>query len=108
MCQQLPQYKDVIPSFTPRARAKDFYDVYLILQMHPFNPASAENLELLKGIFTAKRVPLTYIQEIKNNRFLHKEDWVSVKDTVYDKAELQEFDFYFDFVVDTFENVIIP
>ncbi len=31
LCQQLPQYVDIVPSFSPRPRARDFYDIYLIV-----------------------------------------------------------------------------
>ncbi len=107
ICQQLPQYKDVIPSFTPRPRAKDFYDIFLIMEMHSINTSKDEIKELLKNIFSAKKVPLEFIQQIKNNRNLHKDDWSSVIDTVSAKEDLREFDFYFDYVLSKFENLTI-
>jgi predicted nucleotidyltransferase component of viral defense system len=105
ICQQLPKYKEIIPSFTPRARAKDFYDIYLIMSLNPFDPSLPENKELLINIFQAKRVPTSYIKEIKNNRDIHRADWMSVVDTVDSKADLKDFEFYFGFVVSTFDAI---
>lgn len=105
ICQQLPQYKEIIPSFTPRARAKDFYDIYLIMSLSPFDPSLPEHKELLINIFQAKRVPISFIKEIKNNKDIHKDDWISVVDTVDSKADLKDFEFYFNFVVSTFDPI---
>lgn len=105
ICQQLPQYKEIIPSFTPRARAKDFYDIYLIMSLSPFDPSLPEHKELLINIFQAKRVPISFIKEIKNNKDIHNDDWISVVDTVDSKADLKDFEFYFNFVVSTFDPI---
>src|SRR6185312_9764774 len=34
ICQQLPGYAAIIGSFKSRARARDFYDIHLIMEMH--------------------------------------------------------------------------
>ena len=105
ICQQLPGYKDVVPSFNPRARARDFYDIHLIMEMHRIDPAVKESVELIQHIFDAKKVPLHFIKEIRNNKALHADNWQSVKDTVSPNEPLQDFDFYFNFVVNNFENI---
>lgn len=108
LCQQLPEYKEVIASFSPRARARDFYDIHLIMEMHDINPETKENLELIQNIFQAKKVPLHFIKEIRNNKSIHADNWQSVKDTISPYEKLQDFDFYFNFVVQLFEGITFP
>ncbi|MBK7692352.1 MAG: nucleotidyl transferase AbiEii/AbiGii toxin family protein [Bacteroidetes bacterium] len=108
ICQQLPEYKEVIRSFSPRARARDFYDIHLIMDMYNIDPSTAENIELIRNIFEAKRVPLSFIKGIKTNKTLHEDNWQSVIDTLPPAEELNEFDYYFDFVLTHFENLIFP
>ena len=108
ICQQLPAYKDVIPSFSPRARARDFYDINLIMEMHEIDPRTPENIELIKNIFYAKKVPLNFIKEIRNNKSTHIDDWQSVMDTISPSEISRDFNYYFDFVLQTFEDITFP
>lgn len=108
ICQQLPAYKDVIPSFSPRARARDFYDIHLIMEMHEIDPRTPENIELIKNIFYAKKVPLSFIKEIKNNKSIHIDDWQNVMDTIPPSEISKGFNYYFDFVLQTFESITFP
>ncbi len=105
ICQQLPEYKDVIQSFIPRARARDFYDIHLISDMYQINPTTTENIELIQNIFLAKKVPMDFIKKIRNNKAIHLDNWQSVKDTISPYEQLQDFDYYFDFVLQRFENI---
>lgn len=102
ICQQLPQYAGIIPSHTPRARARDFYDIHLIMQSQGVNASSAESRALLQHIFAAKRVPLAFLQEMVNNKAIHRDDWDNVRATVSQTEEVQNFNFYFDYVINTF------
>ncbi len=52
------------------------------------------------NIFAAKRVPVELIQKIPEYRDFHRPDFSSVRDTVKADVELQDFDFYFDYVVE--------
>ena len=108
ICQQLPAYKDVIPSFSPRARARDFYDINLIMEMHEIDLRTPENIELIKNIFYAKKVPLNFIKEIRNNKSIHIDDWQSVMDTISPSEISRDFNYYFDFVLQTFEDITFP
>ncbi len=105
ICQQLSNYKEVIPSFTPRARARDFYDIHLIMEMREIDLALPDNLELIKNIFQAKKVPVGYIKNIRNNKTLHLDNWQDVKDTISPHETIQDFDYYFNFVLVNFENL---
>ncbi|PIQ21515.1 MAG: hypothetical protein COW65_08590, partial [Cytophagales bacterium CG18_big_fil_WC_8_21_14_2_50_42_9] len=108
ICQQLPQYGVIIQSFSPRPRARDFYDIHLIMELHQIDATSNENKDLITKIFEAKRVPLSFIKEISTNKEFHKDNWESVKDTVSKFDESEDFDFYFDYVVNTFQGVTFP
>lgn len=105
ICQQIPEYKEVIASFNPRARARDFYDIHLIMEMHEIDPSTKENKELIQQIFEAKKVPTSFIKKIRENKNFHVDNWKSVIDTVSPYEEIQGFDYYFDFVLQKFENI---
>lgn len=108
ICQQIPKYKEVIASFIPRARARDFYDIHLIMDVYEIDPTTNENIDLIQNIFQAKRVPTNFIKEIRNNKAIHIDNWQSVKDTISPYEKLQDFDYYFDFVVQNFEDITFP
>jgi len=99
ICQQLPQYHDIIKSHSPRPRARDFYDIHLMMNLFDIDINSEDNRQLIKNVFSAKRVPLDFIKEIKNNKSIHSNNWESVKDTISQKERIHEFDFYFEYVV---------
>jgi hypothetical protein len=94
ICQQMREY---LPNRTKSARARDFYDVHLIVQKTGVNLGAAANLELTRHIFSAKEVPLQYLARIGDYREFHRPDWDSVKTSVI--GELKNFDYYFDFVL---------
>jgi len=108
ICQQLPQYAEVIPSHTPRARARDFYDIHLIMESQGVTCRSPERIALLQHIFDAKRVPLAFLQDMHNHKSLHRDDWDNVRATVSQTEEVQDFDFYFDYVINAFGGITAP
>jgi predicted nucleotidyltransferase component of viral defense system len=99
ICQQMPEYADMVANPTRRARSRDFFDIYTILDQCSIDMASKENMELILNIFRAKRVPLRLLGLIPKYREYHAGDFVSVKDTVNPGIELKDFDFYFDYVI---------
>lgn len=105
ICQQIPEYKDIIKTHSPVARARDFFDIYILLEKFPSDLNSEGMKDLLKAIFAAKKVPLGYIKKVSNQREFHRPDWVSVEDTVKRGIKLKGFDFYFDYVVDRLESI---
>jgi predicted nucleotidyltransferase component of viral defense system len=96
ICQQMPEYT---LQRCPSARARDFYDIHLIVSLTSMNLNSPENLDLVRHIFAAKEVPLKLLGKIKNQKEFHRPDWDSVKISS-NNDELAEFDYYFDFVVE--------
>jgi len=100
ICQQMPEYRKIVPNPSQSARARDFFDIYTILEKFKTDLKAKENLEILTNIFKAKRVPLNFISKIELYREFHRPDFSSVKDTVKNGEDLKEFDFYFDYVID--------
>lgn len=100
ICQQMPEYGKIVKSHSQSARAKDFYDIYSIIEKLNIDISLEKNLDLLGAIFKAKKVPLCLIDKISGFREFHSKDFPSVKDTVPPTEKLEEFDFYFNYVVE--------
>jgi len=95
ICQQMPDYH-LRGHQTPRAR--DFYDVHSLITGANIDLRTPTNVQLTRDIFAAKEVPLILIPRISEHREFHKQDWPAVEVTT--SGKLEEFDFYFDFVID--------
>lgn len=95
ICQQMEQYAPT--GQTRRARARDFYDIFAIVHTAGFRFDAPQSLDLTRLIFAAKDVPLPLLGKIKDQKEYHRLDWPSVRGSV--AGRLEEFDFYFDFVV---------
>lgn len=100
ICQQMPDYP--LKRY-PTARARDFYDIHLIAVTSGMDFRSPGNLELTRQIFAAKAVPLEFLGRIKDQREFHRPDWDSVKAS--SSEEVEDFDFYFDFVAKRVESM---
>ena len=100
ICQQMPEYGPVVKrSRAGSARARDFLDIQTLITHCHIVMTSPENLELIKLVFAAKRVPLALLAKIKDYREFHQPDFQSVKDTVKPGVSVEEFDFYFAYIV---------
>ncbi|HTZ95843.1 MAG TPA: nucleotidyl transferase AbiEii/AbiGii toxin family protein [Terriglobales bacterium] len=93
ICQQMDEYP-MQRNRTPRAR--DFYDIYVVLNEGKVDWASQDCLALAQNIFAAKAVPLSLIELIPRYQSFHQQDWPSVENSVREK--LEPFDFYVGFV----------
>ena len=94
VCQQMPEYT---LNRNPSPRARDFFDIHLIVSKTGVKLTSVENLELARQIFAAKEVPTALLAKIEGFREFHRPDWESVRTST--TGTLQTFDYYFDFVV---------
>lgn len=103
ICQQTASYAQLITTHKPRARARDFYDIYLLMKQHEINLDSEKNKLLFRRIFEAKRARFSSA-EIEASKELHRSDFESLRATLPASAAagLQSFDSYFDFVLETF------
>jgi len=106
ICQQTKEYQAIVNRNTSRGRARDFFDVYSILINSPgIDLFSKESQEMAKNVFAAKKVPLDFIELIKEYKGLHEENFQAVKSTV-SIDNLETFDFYFDYVVEQSEKLL--
>jgi len=94
ICQQMEEYTR---NKRPTPRARDFYDIFSIVQAIALKLDAPENLALLRSIFQIKQVPLELLSKISETRDFHARDWSNLQDTIHDKSK--DFNFYFDFVV---------
>lgn len=94
VCQQMVEYPIRVAK---TARARDFYDVHVIIEGSKIDLAAPDNLELVRQIFAAKEVPIELMGQMEKYREFHRQDWPSVEATV--GQELKPFDFYFDYVL---------
>jgi predicted nucleotidyltransferase component of viral defense system len=94
ICQQMEEYP---MQRNPSPRARDFYDIYVVLNEGKVDWADQNCLELARSIFRAKDVPPRLVELIPRYRDFHQQDWPSVENSVSEK--LEEFDFYVDFVI---------
>ncbi len=107
ICQQLPDYKAIIGSKHVVGRSRDFYDIYILHEQFGFDYSEPHLKEMLEKIFAAKRVPISYLKKVRDNREIHAQDFPLLRDTVSqaDREEMEDFDFYFEFFLDKFENL---
>jgi len=105
ICQQMPEYREIINTKSSTPRSRDFFDIYHLMEHSQINLNDPGNKILLKKVFEAKKVPLELLKDIRKHRELHRSDFISLKDTVKAGIELKPYDFYFDYVVDKFEGI---
>ena len=94
LCQQMKEYEF---SSHPTARARDFYDIHLVLTRTGTDLSTEENADLLRQIFAAKKVPVRLLELLPRYRDFHRQDWAAVVNTVPD--DLPDYNFHFDRVM---------
>jgi hypothetical protein len=102
LCQQMPEYPH---RGHPAPRARDFYDIYEVLQklILAEDLKTPESVQLARAIFGAKQVPLALLSRIRETRDFHSPDWPSVDQSILGRR--YPFDVYFDFVVRLVEEL---
>ncbi|MBN2181253.1 MAG: nucleotidyl transferase AbiEii/AbiGii toxin family protein [Sedimentisphaerales bacterium] len=103
VCQQMDQYR--YRKTTSTARARDFFDIFTVLNNWDIETTSVNNIVLLKNVFDAKDVPLELLKCIKDYKEFHEPDFSSLRDTLKPDASLESYDFYFDYVVSLCESL---
>lgn len=107
ICQQHPQYRTIVKSHAPSARARDFFDIYTITQTFPIDFTKKRTKGLLRACFESKKVPFSLIHKVASQREFHSKDYPSLRDTVKKGVELRPFDYYFDYVLDLLNSIDI-
>lgn len=104
ICQQMPEYREIVKT-NMRPRARDFYDIYLLMNKFSIDLNTDKNKKLISEIFKVKKVPLLFLKKLPNQKEFHRQDFSSVKSTVREIGKLKDFDFYFDFAVKQFSTM---
>jgi hypothetical protein len=102
----MPEYRNIIGKSHGDARARDFFDIYTVIDHFKIDLTSVKNLDLLKAIFNAKKVPLTLLGKISEYGEFHRPDFYAVQSTVKPHVKLEDFDFYFDYVIDKSQKLL--
>lgn len=112
LAQKLPEYyrdvlkQDRLRAEDDRARARDFFDIYEIMENFEVDLTSAESIQTLKYVFEAKRVPKEYLRKIRSMEEIHRQGYQSVIDTISNKEVHKGFDFYFQYFLKNFEHLL--
>lgn len=99
LCQSMPEYKDIISTARTKGRARDFYDIWNLCRKFDIDFTSKQNLDMLKNIFSAKRVPIHFLDLFEQHKDLQSQNWESVAATI-PLEENKGFDFFFEFVME--------
>ena len=105
ICQQMPEYRELVRSDAASARARDFVDIHAVMENFRLDLMSQENVTILRSVFDAKHVPLRLIGLIADFREYHRPDYASVVDAMKPEVNLKGFDHYFDYVL---QNCCLP
>jgi len=100
ICQQMPGYPLVRNKV---GRARDFYDIYAVVTTQHLDMSTPKHVDLIRHIFEAKQVPLSFLGKIPETWAFHAHDWPAVRDVLAE--EDRGFDFYFDFVVELVQKL---
>lgn len=109
ICQQIPEYLISIKGNESgrTERARDFYDIYSVMEKLRPKLFSTNNFVLLASIFRVKNVPLDLITKVKDYKEFHRNGYATLRSTLHASDEIKDFDFYFDFVLEEIVNKII-
>ncbi len=99
ICQQTEEYCKTIGKSHREGRARDFFDIHTVLEHFRINLTASQNIDLVRRVFAAKKVPLDLISKISLSREFHRSDFKAVENTVKPKVKIRDYDYYFDFVV---------
>ena len=101
ICQQMPEYTVYLKKHaSPRGR--DFLDIHTVAEHFKVDFGSPGFRQTTERIFHAKRVDLSLVPKIADEatKEFHRPDFVSIAPTIRPGFELQEFDFYYNYVVE--------
>lgn len=106
LCQQTDYYKRILTTFKPKPRAKDFYDIHLVMNHFRIDPRSENNVQLIRRIFDTKKATFS-IAELEAKKEMHRSDFASLAPTLSPEAAqtLLTFDEYFAYLIDTFGHL---
>lgn len=100
ICQQMPEYGPIIKrGRAGSARARDFFDIHLLVERFEIDMRSARVATILVEMFQVKHVPLEFLGHVQAYREFHRPDFASLQATVRPGVVLESFDHYFNYVL---------
>lgn len=101
ICQQMPEYASFVRNH-PHPRARDFLDIHTVVEHFAIDFRGGAFQETVSRVFAVKRVALRLISALSEEavREFHRPDFASLAPTIRPGFDLQEYDFYYDYVVD--------
>lgn len=100
ICQQMPEYAEVIKrKGLGNQRARDFIDIEALVKKFNIDIGTAEAQSMVRQMFELKHVPLVFLREIQSTHDFHALGYEEVKAAMKPGVKLENFDYYFDFVV---------
>lgn len=99
ICQQTVTYTQIVHSHRAQ-RSRDLVDIHGLIGHFHIDICAPENVELVRAMFDAKRVPLKLLGELEGEREFHRTDFASVVNTIRPDVHLEPYDYYFDFLVE--------
>ena len=108
ICQQMDEYIPIVKRENRPAseRARDFLDIHTLVEVLALQMLSPKALDITRQMFALKHVELDWLGNINNYREFHRQGFLSVKATVSRDFDLQEFDFYVNYVVKLANDVL--
>jgi len=97
LCQQMEEYT----KSKGRARARDIYDICIIVEHGKFSFSSYT--DLIKLIFAAKDVPVHLLQKLPSQREFHRSDWNAVTQSV--NHSIESYDTYYNRLIAMIEGL---
>jgi hypothetical protein len=101
ICRQTPEYTSYVRR-QGRPRGRDFLDIHTVTEYFKVDFGGAGFHHTLERVFQAKRVELKLLGKIADRatKEYHRPDFVSIAPTIRPGSELQDFDFYYNYVVE--------
>lgn len=108
ICQQMNEYAPVVrrDNRPGSQRARDFIDIHVLIESLGLDMLSPKALDMTREMFALKHVELDWLANIDNYREFHRQGFPSVQATVSRSFDLQEFDFYVNYVVKLANDVL--
>jgi predicted nucleotidyltransferase component of viral defense system len=97
ICQQLDEYRAMVKSHLA-SRTRDYFDIHALNERFRFDLEYRENLEALRSIFAAKKVPLRLLSQIGRGHHNHESGYARLQESILPIATLHPFEFYRDYV----------
>lgn len=106
ICQQMPNYGQIIHRTSlGNQRARDFIDIEALIKKFGIDLSTEQSRQIIEQMFTAKRVPLSFLSQIPATRDFHALGVDEVRAAMKPGVRVESFDYYFDFVVDEVQKL---